>query len=247
MKVAPSRKRFPPELHSRLKHYVYVYLDSKTGNPFYVGRGKGNRAFSHLTDPSESKKCQKISKILASGREPLIDLLCYGLTDRQAGLVEAAAIDLIGRPPLLNSIAGDSTMGNQRISTKEFIRFGSAKPITVREKAILIRINRLYRSGMPKPELYDSTRGIWRLGLRRYKAKYAFAVYQGVVLEVYKIDRWLPSGFSKYLSRTQPKPAQGRWEFEGAVDRVLSRKYVGRSVRKYFPRFSQSPTVYVHC
>ena len=246
MKQRSGPRRFPPELHSVLKSYVYIYLDPSTGRPFYVGRGKGNRAFAHLNDPCENAKNRLIAAIRARGQEPKIDLLCYGLSDNGAALVEAAAIALLGRPPLLNLVAGDSTMGQQRISVKELIRLQSARPIHVNENALLIRINRLYRSAMTPLELYEATRGVWKVGLRRYEAKFAFAVYQGVVVEVYRIDRWLPAGFSTYSTRKIEK-VRGRWEFEGMIDKQRSRRYVGRSVRKYFPQHSQSPTVYVGC
>lgn len=239
--------RFPPELHSLLKNYVYVYLDPKNRQPFYVGKGRGDRAFAHLRESGDSEKHRKIAAIRARGQEPRIDLLCYGLSDKKAALVEAAAIDLLGRPPLLNLVAGDSKMGQQRISAEELIRMERAKPITVKEKALLIRVNRLYRSDMTPLELYEATRGAWKVGLRRYKAEYAFAVFQGVVMEVYSIDRWLPAGFSNYKTRNSEEFSRSRWEFEGETDRTLSRRYVGRNVRKYFPMHSQSPAVYVGC
>jgi len=240
--------RFPRELHSLLKNYVYLYLDPATGEPFYVGRGQGDRAFAHLKETNESKKNLRINAIRAGGQHPRIDLLCYGLSEANAALVEAAAIALLGRPPLLNQVAGDSTMGQQRISAKELIRIQSARPIKIKENALLIRINRRYRSNMTPLELYEATRGVWKLGLRRYEAEFAFAIYQGVVIEVYRIDRWLPAGFSTYTTRKQEDvKVRGRWEFDGAVDRKLSRRYAGKNVRKYLPQYSQSPTVYVRC
>ena len=68
-------------------------------------------------------------------------------------MVEAAATDLIGRPPLTNVMAGhhDSSFG--RITSRDVITMLTAKPVVVREKTILITINQLYRSGMsPTPE-----------------------------------------------------------------------------------------------
>mgnify|MGYP000848093553 CR=1 FL=1 len=46
-----------PVIHE-LKYYVYIYSHPITDEIFYVGKGKGNRAFSHLEDKSESEKVQ---------------------------------------------------------------------------------------------------------------------------------------------------------------------------------------------
>jgi hypothetical protein len=218
-----------------LKSYVYLYSDPENGKPFYVGKGRASRAFTHLKNTDEKKKTLRIKAIRSRGREPQIDLLCYGLSDKVASLVEAAAIALLGRPPLVNLVRGEFTMGYGRDSVGELILRESARPVVVKEDAILIRINQLYRSNMNAHELYEATRGVWRLSLRRYKAKYAMAVYQGIVKEVYRIDRWVPGGYSEYSTRIPEElTKRGRWEFEGKVEKKLFKKYVGKSVRKYF-------------
>ena len=241
------QNRFPSELYRLLKSYVYLYSDPKNGRPFYVGKGKGNRAFAHLKDTSEKEKALRIKAIRDRGRQPQIDLLCYGLPNTTASLVEAAAIALLGRPPLVNLVGGEFTMGFGRVSVRELILTKSARPVRVKEDAILIRINQLYRSNMDARELYDATRGVWKLGLRRYKAKYAMAVYQGIVREVYEIARWVPAGYSEYTTRKPEEvKKRGKWEFEGEVDRKLSKHYVGKSVRKYL-KGNRAPVRFVGC
>ena len=248
MRASRILNRFPPELNQLLKSYVYLYSNPKNGRPFYVGKGKGNRAFAHLKDTSEKEKALRIQAIRDSGQETQVDLLCYGLSDAMASLVEAAAIALLGRPPLINRVGGEFTMGFGRVSARELILRESARPVDLKIDAILIRINQLYRSNMSGQELYEATRGIWKLDLRRYKAKYAMAVYQGIVREVYRIDRWVPAGYSRYTTRkSQELKKSGRWEFEGRVERALSNRYVGKSVRKYFPKHSQTSIQYVGC
>lgn len=139
-------------------------------------------------------------------------------------------------------------MGFGRVSVRELILTKSARPVRVKEDAILIRINQLYRSNMNARELYDATRGVWKLGLRRYKAKYAMAVYQGIVREVYRIDRWLPAGYSEYATRkAEELMKRGKWEFEGSVEKKLSRRYVGKSVRRYFSPYARAPVRFVGC
>ena len=76
-----------------LGSYVYIYSDPQTNKPFYVGKGKGQRAFAHL-DCADGAKGEVIENIRARGLQPRIDILRYGLTEKEAFLVEAAAIDL---------------------------------------------------------------------------------------------------------------------------------------------------------
>ena len=37
--------KFAPEVIERLKWYVYRLVDPRSGETFYVGKGKGNRVF----------------------------------------------------------------------------------------------------------------------------------------------------------------------------------------------------------
>src|SRR5688500_16832236 len=93
----------------------------------------------------------------------------------------------------------------------------SVESIAISEPVLLIRISRTYRPGMSSRELYEATRGIWKLGKRREAARLAFAVYGGTVVEVYDIHEWHPAGASSYTSRTfSVSDLEGRWEFTGA-------------------------------
>ena len=120
----------------------------------------------------------------------------------------------------------------------------SPPTVSVREPALLITINQLYRDNMSAERLYEATRGVWVLGPRRENVEYAFAVYQGIVKEVYRVDRWLPAGTSTYNTRRDPLRyrGSGRWEFEGVVARDIRDRYVGYSVGKG----GQNPIRYVN-
>ncbi len=123
----------------------------------------------------------------------------------------------------------------------------AAKSVEITDPVLLIRINKLYRHGMSAQELYEATRGIWKLGPRREGASYAFAVFEGLVREVYEIHDWYPAGTTKYETR-EVRQAEDRQEFEGrVVPEEVRRRYVGRSVVDYFPKGSQNPFRYVNC
>jgi hypothetical protein len=86
---------------------------------------------------------------------------------------------------------------------------------------------------MSREELYEATRGTWRLGRRREQAEFAVAVYEGKVLEVYRIRRWHPAGTLPYRFRKRETLTYDRrWEFEGEVAEDLHARYVGRWVGK---------------
>lgn len=234
----------PDEAVAALGWYVYVYTDPRNGEVFYIGRGVRHRAFSHLDDTADSDKVRHIAEIRSAGKEPRIDFLRYGLTDDQAHLVEAAAIDLIGKSRLTNVVSGFHAGSFGRVSADDIIAQFTAKPADIRDDAILITINRLYRSDMTPRELFEATRGIWKVGKQREKVDYAMAVYQGVVREVYAVRSWHPAGTLKYLTRADidARRDSGRWEFDGEVapDEVRAR-YVGFSVGKG----GQNPIRYV--
>lgn len=221
------------EIADILKSYVYVFIDPRNGESFYIGKGKGNRLFLHLDDRSDTEKVARIAEIRRNDKEPKIDILRYGLSDSEAALVEAAAIDLVGKAKLTNRASGYHERSFGRITSQEVITMLAAKPVKVRHKAILITINKLYRSNMTPLELYEATRGIWVVGPRRNKAEYAMAVYQGIVREVYRIGQWYPAGTLEYQTQDSSDfRNSGRWEFSGDVAHEIRAEYVGFSVGK---------------
>jgi len=232
------------EVAKILKSYVYVYIDPRNGKPFYIGKGKGNRLFLHLQDQSDTEKVARIAEIHRSGKKTRIEILRYGLSDSEASLVEAASIDLIGKAKLTNHVSGYHEGSFGRITSQKVITMLTAKKVKVQHKAILITINKLYRSDMSKEELYETTRGIWVVGeTRRNKVEYAMALYQGIVLEVYRIKQWHPAGTLKYNTRDSSHfKNSGRWEFSGSIAKDVREEYIDFSVGKA----GQNPIRYVN-
>src|SRR4051812_36861754 len=88
----------------------------------------------------------------------------------------------------------------------------------IHEPVLLIRIADRYRPDMSDVELYEATRGVWRVGAARETVRVALAVFDGVVVEAYQIDSWHPAGTNEYLTRSDEQLAvPGRWEFLGSV------------------------------
>ena len=169
MSIEPDTEptEFPFEVIEHLKCYVYVYVDPADGAPFYVGRGQGNRAFDHLYEAGETDKLARIAAIRARGQQPRIELLRYGLTAAEAALVEAAAIDLLELGALTNRVRGHHPATFGRTTAADLIAMARAVEVPVSHPAILITINQLYHSDMSAQELYEATRGVWKLDRER--------------------------------------------------------------------------------
>jgi hypothetical protein len=256
--MQPAKVRPPyirPEVAEKLRYYVYAYIDPRDSKIFYVGKGCHGRALAHLDQAGDSAKVRRIAEIKSANKLPRIDIIAHGIEVETVALrIEAAVIDALWPGKTLdyeqsgNKIHGQTFgLGRETLSELEFQY--AAKPIKkIVEPVMLIRINKLYRPGMTAEALYEATRGIWTCGTRREKARYGFAVFQGVVREVYEIQAWHPAGTLEYRTR-KPEDVRSpnRWEFSGKVASELSKKYKGGSVEKFFSKGAQLPFKYLNC
>jgi uncharacterized protein len=248
--------RFSSTVQEDLKYYVYLYSHPLTGEIFYVGKGKGNRVFSHLEDKSESHKVKYLSDLRRNNLEPRIEILVHGLEDDETALrVESSVIDLIGIKNLTNIQSGykSSTFGRMTIDQVKSVY--EKREINIDDRVILIRISKAFRYTMSDEELYEYTRGRWKLNPERAKnAKYGFAVYEGIVQEVYEIADWYKAGTTDsfrsqidVIGHNTADSLIGRYEFVGRIaPQIIRDKYRFTSVRQFFARGNSNPITYVN-
>lgn len=114
----------------------------------------------------------------------------------------------------------------------------------IRENIVIIKINKSFREGMSKTELYDVTRGCWKRKIASVeKAEYALAVVYGIVKEVYQIDEWLlaENEVRETISYNEAVDA-GRIIFKGrTADEEIRKKYLDYSVAGLFKRGEVAP------
>lgn len=94
---------------------------------------------------------------------------------------------------------------------------------------------------MSTQELYDRVRGNWRVSFTRAcSAKLAFGVFDGRIVEVYRIDEWFPAGQGE---AAEPEGGS-RYQFVGHLaSNELRERYKGRLVAGLFQ--GQNPIRYV--
>jgi len=123
-----------------------------------------------------------------------------------------------------------------------------AKPVVITQPCLLIRIHKPRLHGMSAEALYEATRGVWHLGERRNEARYALAVYRGVVRQAYEIQAWHNVGTTPFSTWVREDfDALGQWEFTGFISAELARKYNCGLVEKYLRTNARNSVVYVNC
>ena len=243
---------FPTNIHSKLLYYVYLYIDPRDQSVFYVGKGKGNRAFAHLYDTSEHAKSLKIAEIRRNNLEPIIELAVHGIEDVETiNRIEASIIDVYGIHNLTNIQRGYHAREFGRMTLEQVVATYAAKEANVTDPVLAFKTNQTFHYGMTVRELYDYTRHSWKLGRRREKAQYAFTVYQDVVQEVFEIKQWLPQNSTPNLKIERGEVdsviSTERWEFVGKVAvESIRQKYIYKNVGSYFLS-NQLPFAYINC
>ena len=239
---------FAEGVSSKLRNYVYLLVDPRTGRAFYAGRGRGDRCFHHLraargTAPATDDQrtfpvVDRINEVESTGRLVRIDILRHGLGTAEADLVEAAANDALGL-----RVAPGST--SQRRSAAEVSSLLAKRAKFKRvHQVVLLRVG-----GTGADTSYEVARHNWRIGRRWIdldsprSPQWAVIVAGDLVAGVHRIDGW---ALSEQASPGARRTAD-RFSFTGAADRDLEQRYQGRSVAAYLGEGAPSPVTYVWC
>lgn len=225
--------QFSQSIIESILYYVYILKNMNNNQVFYVGKGKGNRIFQHVECALETElSSDKLDMIREIGTENIQHfILRHGLNEVQALEIESACIDLLGLEYLTNEVAGHYAMERGMKSIDEIVQHYDAMVIEIQEPAIIININKLYKRFMTPIALYEATRSCWKLGIKREKAKYVLASFQGLVREVYEVGQWFP--------------VDNRWAFDGTIaSPEIRNKYLNQSLDNYIHKGNQNPIKY---
>jgi hypothetical protein len=219
--------KFSRTTADQLGHYVYALIDPRTNEIFYVGKGIGNRAFSHLRQElGESRKQERIKEIRDANEEPVVDVLRYGLNEAHALEVEAAVIDALGFENLTNDVRGHG-IERGRLSAHEVNRLLGSREIDLAhwdDPVMLIFIKQTYSPTLSEQELYDCTRQFWYRVAKTKRTPdvngdlpypVALAVVDSVVVRAYSIAAWFPAGTTMSSRSNDAIQHADRWEFVG--------------------------------
>jgi hypothetical protein len=240
--------KFSPGVAEKIGYYVYRLIDPRNGNTFYVGKGKGDRVFTHAKgvlkdivveakDEEEKEdettlKIETIKEIQGAGLEVIHIIHRHGMDEPTAYEVEGALIDAYSG--FANIVAGHSSDRSAMHALE--IEWTFARPVikTITEKCLIIKIRQSTVS--ERGSVYEAVRWAWKLGKKHDEVQYVLAVINGVVKGIYKHPEW-------YRNKEL-----GRWEFHAGkepVEKEVTARYLDHQIPEEYRKPSMAnPCLY---
>lgn len=193
-------KPFDSEIIKQINHYVYLLIDRKNQEIFYVGKGKDNRLYNHTYEAlkeyieNDSKKIQRIKDLNETGEIDYF-ILKHGISEPEALMLEAAIIDLLKNDRfkslhnLTNKNRGfhyDTGLMSDSDILEKYSR-GELDINNLKHNILVININKTRKND----DIYEAVRKFWRIDVNRArKMDYVLAENNGAILGVFKVTEW---------------------------------------------------------
>ncbi|MBI3669442.1 MAG: hypothetical protein HY237_06665 [Acidobacteria bacterium] len=212
-----KENRFSQAVSDKLKCYVYRLIDPRSGITFYVGRGRGNRLFSHAagdekpsrSEDAESLKIRMIREIRNDGFQVQHVIHRHGMNEESAKEVEAALIDAY---PGLTNIQPGYESDRGAMHATQVIRLYEAEEAKFVHNVVLLKIHR----AIQERPIIDAVRYAWNINQNRArKQDYVLAVANGMIVGAYVADEWLPATPENFPGFPPLSPDRKKFGFRG--------------------------------
>jgi len=214
------------------RFYVYVYTDPDTHRPFYIGKGEGYRVRDHLKfGKPKNEKQRKLQELFAEHRNPIVEIVQWGLSSREAEKTEAAMIEYFGLKHLSNRQSGRGTEKINADFLEYILRDEKLKENRNGTDVAVIKVGEGYRPGMSRFELYDLVRSSWRAtNIEEIEeCDTVLVVLNKWVIDVYKFPVWEEAGATARMSREEV--VDGEYEFTAKFALPATRnRYIGKRI-----------------
>ncbi|WP_139053180.1 GIY-YIG nuclease family protein [Rhodococcus globerulus] len=242
--------RMAPGVSEKLGIYVYALIDPRDRSIFYVGKGVGDRVYSHVwsamgaaelvEDGIESEvaavksaKNQRIRDIYQSGGTVEHFILRHRIepeatADKSAYAIEQTLIDALrlveapaGEAVLVNIAGGHTKTEWGVIPLPELIRrYAATAAPEIERPFVVLIVNAALNPDNSKEEIYEEGRGWWLAGPATRNIADVPIFF--VAADIVR---------AVYRASSWEQSGQGgAWRFSGPVDPELEARYVGTSV-----------------
>ena len=234
--------RFSPNTIKSLKYYVYgLKYPNSENDYFYIGKGTGNRVFSHIQQKIKKGIKDPKFEVINSLRKvggPEVDIIRHGLNQTEALLLEAALIDVFGVNQITNKVKAIDSNKFGIMSIKNIEANYKGKDFTLNISAVCFKINQAWHKDIKEEDLYNRIRGNWALSINRAKrAEYGIGIHNGIIRGIYKICNW---------EQGRSSSRGYRYYFNGYKEDKLQ-KYIGYSLIHHPGHKVRGPLFYYNC
>ncbi len=248
---------FDEKTLSELKYYVYMLVDPTTQNPFYVGKGKGNRVFSHIEEVKQGKsgtdKLEAIQAILKENKEVAHVIVRHGLNERTAFQIEATLIDVFKFIPNFSAFVKGNVQGGVNSIEKGLMsvdevkrKYNATLLNSIPSNFVIININGSYKKASGEDRVYKATKQTWRMANPLNGAlTYVLSEYKGLIVEVFHVHRWYAINRTYNPGSNKAGKTYVGYGFDGVVaDAALRDLYINKSIAHKKKRGASNPITY---
>jgi len=192
-------------------YYVYMLVDSRNNQPFYIGKGKGKRYLMHEhenrkdEEKNEEEYKEKIKRIkeIKDAREKVDHYIVHwNLTEVEAFRAEASLIDFCkfcnkyNVCPSFTNIQGGHDGEHGMMLVDGDLRFedNNLPAFDVKkDHCILIKLKDNDFDTKDKNRIYDRAREAWKIGkdvINGGDARYVLVCHNNRITDIFKVSRW---------------------------------------------------------
>jgi uncharacterized protein len=238
MRFWEMTEKFSEEVKNKIGLYVYRLIDPRNGETFYVGQGRGNRAFQHVeeatafgaSDDIGSLKVKRIKAIKSAGLRVGYVIHRHDIPAAAIDEVEAALIDAYPGLTNIQGGYGSGAKGPMSVNELEDKYALPALDHPPTEKLVLININNL-ENDFNEDAIYNQTRMSWRIDEKKAsRADYVISVIRGRIVGAFVATQWVSAtheNFPKYISLSNEIPGRKGFYGKKAPDDIWE-KFVGK-------------------
>lgn len=246
--------RFDEKTQAAIGFYVYILIDPETKQPFYVGKGTGNRVFDHIAGSIGmmnpiNMKYEKILALRYKNLSPEHVIVRHGLSETTAFEIESALIDTLRflGAEVTNIVDGHDADERGLMTVDEIVRKNHADPLdAIDTNCVIINISRKYERGFDSEKIYQAAKKAWVISKSRLGSlRYVLVEYRGLIVEVFEVNDWHEEP-TQYASSTDAiKRVRTRYGFNGTVARdEIRSQYINKTIAHHKKRGQASPVRY---
>ena len=240
--------KFSRKTIESIGYYVYGLRKPGTKEYFYIGKGKGNRVFAHVSQKAKklehNPKFDLIQKLKRIGG-PEIDIIRHNLSEEQAFRIESALIDVLNVKDLTNKVRGHKSDELGLMTAKNLEAKYKGEVLKFKEPAVCFKISILFNTwtkNMSEADLYEIIRGNWTVNIKKAKSvKYAFGIHNNLVRGIYHINSWK----QVFVGRDGVKYKRPRWRFTGNQANEMDSK-IGCLITNFKNHRVSGPIFYIN-